>query len=59
MERPTVEKILDDAAVHATYLRGLLTEGVSLPAALQLTSSYIIALRMPDQAPPKAPWEEK
>jgi hypothetical protein len=53
------EQILADAEVAAVYLRALLDKGVPMPAAVPLTSSYAMAVRMAESSKeePKKPWE--
>jgi len=55
----TVERILADAEIAATYFRALCDKGVPAMAAVSLTSSYVsghIISRGANEEPRK-PWE--
>ena len=58
MTVPT-DKILEDAEVAAIYLRALITKGVPMLPAVQLTSSYVSARQITDSQKdkPREPWE--
>jgi len=53
------EQILEDAEVAAIYFRALIDKGVSVQAAIQMTSSYVWAKRSSDTAneTPREPWQ--